>query len=295
MKWSINYSYSDAAQGGKLVATNNSALYIPNLPATTNDSGGVAYGGFNCNPGDYVILTGVFAYYDPDGTFYFQTTGGGFISVKGDKADDGNWRADGRGSAPMHTESQAQYLVNKIINNNKLILQNNLLCARYANKLTKEQQQRVRDLQIRLSNRNEELTKEGLVKNVETSYPSGYSDLEPYLAKLMNYESIGIATWAVIVIACTVIAGLGTAAYYTYKSLADESEQDVKYSKELTKVLVSKLTEEEYQQLLNETKGIVTKAKIRQAVGSYWNVLKYVAFVAAGFVGYKFIQKYVVS
>ena len=46
---------------------------------------------------------------------------------------------------------------------------------------------------------------------------------------------------------------------------------------------IGKFTPEEYQQLLDETQGIVTKAKIRQAIGSYGNVLKIGAFIIAGY------------
>ena len=105
----------------------------------------------------------------------------------------------------------------------------------------------------------------------------------------MAGEAIGVATWVIIVVACVVIAGMGTAAYFAYKSLADESEKDVKFSKELTATLVSKLTPEEYEQLKAETKDIVTKARIKQSLGSYWNVLKWVAIAFAGYTAYKMI------
>ena len=120
---------------------------------------------------------------------------------------------------------------------------------------------------------------------------AGYEDLSGYLDKLMNGEAVGIATWAVVVIAAVIIAGMGTAAYFVYKDFADESEKDIKYSKQLMAVLAQKLTPEEYQQLLNETKGIVTKAKIRQAAGSYGKVLMIAAGIVGGAFLYRFITK----
>ena len=180
--------------------------------------------------------------------------------------------------------------MNKIIKNNIQIVQNNLVCARYANKFSSEQQQLIRDLQNRAEARKGQLQAGGLCSGITTSYPKGYADLGAYLDALMAGEPIGIASWAIVVIAAVVIAATATAAYYTYRYFADESEQDIKYSKELMAVLQQKLTPEEYQQLLDETKGIVTKAKIRQAVNSYGNVLKYAAFAVAGFAVYKFIK-----
>ena len=208
-----------------------------------------------------VALTG-YTQTSRKGNVHYQTTDGYWIYLQ-----DG-WEQVGTIAIMRYSQSQAQALVNKIIANNKVIICNNLLCARFANKLTGTQKKQVRALQTRLMSRNDALMSGGLTTDIKTSYPQDYNDLAPYLDKLMTGEGVGVATW-IIVVSCIVAAALATAAYYTYKSLADESEADVKFSKQLTQVLTSKLTDEEYQQLLNETQGKLTKSKIKTLVRSY--------------------------
>ena len=220
------------------------------------------------------------------GSVGYQTTSGQYIILSE------GWEQIGTQAIAQYSQSAAQALVNKIIRNNQTILCNNLLCARYASKLTEEQRTQIILLQNRLEARNEALQSDGLTTGVQTSYPKGYAELGSYLDALMAGEAIGIATWAALVIAAVVIAAASTAAYYIYKAFADESEQDVKFSKELTAALVSKLTPEEYEQLKAETKGIVTKARIKSTLGSYWNVITWAAIALAGYTIYKnFVQQ----
>lgn len=218
------------------------------------------------------------------GNVGYQTTDGHYIILSE------GWETVGQTSIAKYSQSQAQAQVNRIIKNNQVILCNNLICARYANLLTEEQRVYVRTLQSRLQTRNDALQSEGLTANVQTSYPAGYAELAPYMDVLMKGESVGVATWVVVVIAATVLAATATAAYFTYKRLADESESDVKFSKDLTRTLTSKLTEAEYQQLLNETKGIVTKSKIKLMLSNYWSMIKYVAFGVAIVAGYRLVK-----
>ncbi len=176
------------------------------------------------------------------------------------------------------SQSQAQAFVNTIISNNRHILSNNLLCARFADRLTKKEQTTLYNLQYRLQERNSSLQNDSLVTNQHTGTPAGYKELQSYLSAFMNGEKIGVVWSAVIIISAVVIASLSTAAWFAYKYYAAQSEDDVKYSDELTKTLLSKLTEEEYNQLMAETKGIVTKATIKARLGS--NISKYIGLAA---------------
>ena len=254
-----------------------------NVPVYTQRADGKFASAWINDTQTQVVLTGYTAV-SPKGNKHYQTTSGGWIYLP-----DG-WEQVGTRAISQYSQAQAQAQANRIIKNNQSILCNNLLCARYADRFSYEQQQTIRDLQHRLDARNEALQAGGLTSNIQTSYPAGFVEFEPYLTKLMAGGSIGLATWVVVVIACTVVAATATAAYFAYKAIADESEKDVKYSQELTRVLTSKLTEEEYQQLLNETKGIVTKARIKQAIGSYGNVIKIAAIAFAGYTLYKLIK-----
>ena len=236
--------------------------------------------------GRRVALTG-YTVTSKRGTVAYQTTGGRYIDLSE------GWTKIGTQAIRQYSQAQAQALVDKICANNMRILCCNLICARYANKLTSDQQQAVRDLQRRLEARNEALQGDGLCEIKQTSYPTGYAEYESYLQKLMAGEAVGVATWIVIVItAAVVLAATATAAYFAYKKLADESEQDVKFSQELTRTLTSKLTEEEYQQLLQETKGIVTKSNLRVLLGTGFNVVKMAAVAFAGYAIYRLIKNW---
>lgn len=279
----MNILYKQRLYGGRAVAQRNGAQVFDGLA----DHGTV----YSVNKGTSYTTTGY--YYQVGGVQYLQTTTGLYIYVDYSESNLA-WSVQENATRPKtYSTAQAQSVVDTILTNNQIILCNNLLCARFANKLTEKQRNDVRSLQERLQQRNSALQAEGLVRVDSTGVPGGYAEMSPYLERLMSGEAIGFATWVTIIIYATVIAGLGTAAYYGYKALADESERDVKYSKELTKILTSKLTDEEYQQLLNETKGIVTKAKIKSTLGSYWDVVKWAAIGFAGYTAYKFAKQYI--
>ena len=228
-----------------------------------------------------VVLTG-YKETGASGKTGYQTRNGGYVFL-----EDG-WQQIGTVAIAQYSEKAAQALVNKIIKNNDKILRCNLLCARYASKLTESQKEDVRGLQSRLQARNNALQAGGLTNRITTGYPKECAELSGYLDALMAGETIGVAVSTIIwiVIAATVVVGAGTAAYYAYKSLADESEVDAKFSEELTRTLTSKLTEKEYQQLLDETKGLLTKSKIKQLVRTSSKWLTVVALVCGGFIAY---------
>lgn len=154
------------------------------------------------------------------------------------------------------TQRDAQSLLNKIIANNKRILENNMLCRRFAKYLTAAQRQDVKILQQNLEWRNERLTTAGALEGIKYSSPD---QLAQYGAS--KYDINAVAT--TIIVAAVVTLAASAAIYYLYKTLLKDSEADVKYSDEFTKTLMEKLTEEEYEQLKQETAGMITKAKIK--------------------------------
>ena len=273
----------NATYAGHVFQMENGEVY------TINSSGQFAYTGAQLDGQQTsrivtVILTG-YSTVTPKGNTACQTTSGGYIFLK-----DG-WQDKGTSYVSRYSQSQAQKLVNTIIKNNKIIIQNNILCARFANKLDAEQKQTLYNLQLRLQARNSALINQGVCANVQTSYPKGYADMEAYLDNFMKNGGVGISTLVVIVVSAIVIASLSTAAYFAYKSFANESERDVKYSRELTKVLTSKLTEDEYQQLLAETKGIVTRARIKQSLSSTGSLLMVGLAAIGGYFIYQYLKK----
>lgn len=250
---------------------------------TLRADGRFASAGVEYDYTERVVLTGYTATSN-SGNIGYQTTSGGYILL-----NDG-WREVGMQAIAQYSQTQAQALVDKIIKNNIVILQNNLVCARFANRFTEREQEQIRALQNRLQARNNALMAGGLNSNIQTSYPAGYAELSASLDKLMAGESIGLTATAWLVIAAVVIAATATAAYFAYKELAEESENDVKFSKELTATLTQKLTPEEYEQLKAETKGIVTKARLKQSLSSYGNIIKIAAIGVVGIIAYRFIS-----
>jgi hypothetical protein len=189
----------------------------------------------------------------------------------------------------------AQRFVDGVIKNNARILENNLLCARFADQLTEDEKAEVRELQNRMALRNQQLLTDGMVSEQALGSPPGYSDLVMYLEKLMNNVSgvgVVISATGVVVISAVVVAAVSLAAYFAYKAMYNESKEDVKFSDELTKKLTSVLTEEEYQQLLDETQGMVTKAKISGRFSNTAGIVKWGLIGFGVFALYKaFTQK----
>jgi len=230
-----------------------------------------------------VTLTGWSWLPDGSSSALLQTTSGGWIDPNE------GWQTIGQ---KEYSARDAQYYVNQVIRNNKTILENNLVCARFAYKLTATEKQTLYDLQTRLQERNNSLLNDGLVQVDETSYPAGYADLADSLSSFMATGGVGLVltTGAVIVISAIVLASLGTAAYFAFKYMASESEKDVKFSKELTRTLTTKLTAEEYQQLKEETAGIVTRAKLVSSISTIGTVGKVVLIGTAGYLIYSYIR-----
>ncbi|MBQ0153799.1 MAG: hypothetical protein KBS70_03335 [Bacteroidales bacterium] len=273
--------YFDKNYSGKVYSGSVTYYYDSAIDAFK----GVSVSLDNSLAGGTVTLTGYWTK-SSRGNFMFQTTTGEWINLYSD-----GWQLVRMDSYP---QNQAQDYVNRMIENNKKIVSCNLFCARYASKLTASEKQLLYQLQTRLENRNLRLINDGLVSSVTTSTPAGYSQLQPYLQSFMQTGGVGvvISGTAVIVITAIVIASLSTAAYFAYKYLFEESADDVKYSEQLTKTLLAKLTPEEYEQLLRETQGIVTKTKIKQMIAGSGNLLKWALIGTAAYMIYdKYIAK----
>lgn len=242
---------------------------------------GMQTGGMQYSGSVLFTLTG-WAWMDGN-TLYLQTIeqSNTYIQLT---QDNDTWEYLGVSSKSV-TVSQAQDVINGIIRNNQYILNNNLLCARFVKKLTKQQRQTLYNLQYRLQVRNEALRNDELLRNQQEGYPEGYSEFGSELENFMRNPNIGVVTLsatAIICISAVVVGALSTAAYFAYQAYFKESEQDVKYSRELTETLQRKLTEEEYQRLLEETAGLLTRQKISQQIASLGGNLRNLLLVGLG-------------
>lgn len=257
---------------------------------TLRGDGKFAYAGANTASNIVVQLTGY--YKQGTSSIMYQTTQDGWI-----KLSDG-WQNTGYAPIRQYTAKDAEYYVNQVIRNNAHILENNLFCARFASKLNNDEQYELYRLQSALQARNERIVNDGLCTDIKVSSPPGYSKLDGYLNRFMQSYAIGaeingvgvISTTAIIVVSCIVVGSLATAAYFAYKAFAAESEKDVKYSDELTKTLLNKLTPEEYEQLKRETNGIVTKTRLSSRFSGAFGLLKWLLIGAAGYVVYRGIK-----
>ena len=244
----------------------------------------------------YVQLTGVTEVNPVSGYTMYQTTTGYWITFNGDT----NWEYVEYKPIKQYSDSDAQKYINQIIECNKQIIQNNLFCARFAKYLTNAEKRELWGLQSRLQTRNQALTSQSLIKSYEEASPAGYNQFGRYLEDFMaddsyyNDESTGIgvviSTTAIIIISALVVGSLATAAYFAYKAMAAEAKQDVKFSDKLTKTLLEKLTPEEYEQLKQETQGMVTKASIVSRLSGSLGAIKWVLLAGAlAYVGFAFL------
>lgn len=260
---------------------------------TLRGDGRFAYAGASIENVIAVQLTGYYLI-GANGQAMYQTTTDGWIELSS------GWQNTGYSPIRQYTAKDAEYYVNEVIKNNARILENNLLCAAFANKLTEDEQTTLYLLQTRLQSRNQRILDDGLCTDIKVSTPPGYSLLENSLSSFMNAYATGapitggiglvVSTTVVIVVSCVVVASLATAAYFAYKAFAAESKKDVQYSDELTKTLLNKLTPEEYSQLKNETQGIVTKTRISSRFGGAFGLIKWVAVIAGGLIAYKYYK-----
>lgn len=259
---------------------------------TLRGDGKFAYAGADITNVIAVQLTGYYLIGANNNPMY-QTTGNGWVDLSA------GWQNTGYAPIRQYSAKDAEYYVNKVIKNNARILENNLLCAAFANKLTEDEQTTLYSLQMRLQNRNQRLLDNGLFANIKVSSPPGYSLLDNSLSSFMNayangapIGSIGlvVSTTVAIVVSCVVLASMATAVYFMCKAFAAESEKDVQYSDELTKILLNKLTPEEYAQLKQETQGIVTKTRLSSRFSGIGAGVKLVALLAGGLLAYKWYK-----
>lgn len=235
----------------------------------------------NIQAGYYVVGTGRYTWDDTN--IYVETTTGYWAVINEQNPD---FVGNGKDTK---TSAQAQNLVNNLLKTNMRILENNLFCARFSQYLSATEKQNVAILQHNLEVRNAAIMDTDVFSALEQSSPEGYSELQPYLDQLCSQNKIGVVvtTTVALIVTAIVVASLSTAAYYAFSYYAEQATKDLKYSDKLTKTLTEKLTEEEYEQLMTETKGLVSKAAITSKLSGSFSWLKYLAYGAAAYLIYK--------
>lgn len=255
----------DGTQAGKYYIATAQVVFVFDYDPTDGlfrSVGESAQGGKVQLTGYYIVAK--------SGKSMYQTISGVWVNL----TDDSGWNYSYTASLPNASAKQAQGYVNTIIENNKRIVENNCICARFADKLTNKQKQDLYELQCRLEERNKQLQNDSLISSESEASPAGYNQLSEYLERFMKEQEgvsgvgVVVSTTVIIVVSAVVVAAMGLAAFFAYKAYAAESTADVKFSDKLTKTLCEKLTDEEYAQLMSETKGIVTKKTLAARFGS---------------------------
>ena len=242
--------------------------------------------GFSVEVGTVVTLTGWI-----DGSqYYIVEYPGYFINIE-------NWTVTG--TIKPKTQAQAQSLINGLLKNNQYIFENNLLLARYANRLNLSEKNTLYGLQKRLEQRDNMLREADVFSQMQEARIMGYSNYESYLTQFMSSHNTGvglvISTTTAIIVAVTVIGSLSTAAYFAFKAAYEESKQDVELSRKMLQIFEKyDMTEEDIATIQQETQGIVTKRVLMEKINNWLGHTKMLVVGGlAVLLGYKLYRNYI--
>lgn len=242
--------------------------------------------GFSVEVGTVVTLTGWI-----DGLqYYIVEYPGYFIYIT-------DWNV--LGTIQTKTQAQAQSMINKLLKNNQYIFENNLLLARYADRLNLSEKNTLYGLQKRLEERDNMLREADVFSEMQEARIIGYSNYQNYLNQFMSSHNTGvglvISAFQAIIIGAVVVASLSTAAYFAFKAAYEESQQDVELSRRMLQIFEKyQMTEEDIATIQQETQGIVTKRVLMEKINNWFgNAKMLIVGGLAVFVGYKIYQNYI--
>lgn len=233
---------------------------------------------YRAKENEYVILSGFVI--NKSGYEYFQIDSTNLWIIASQ-----SWALGGYGQKPQGVK--AQDIINGLINNNKIILENNLLMSRYYDRLTDRERKAVYMLQTRLIARDELLREgSGLAEGMMEGTPPGYDIYVANLQMIMNNkQGVGVvlSSTAVIIISFVVAASLATAGYFAFRAAYAESVEDVKLSNEMLKVFAKyNMSDQDIALIEQETKGLVTRARLLEKIKGVGSALKNILLLAAG-------------
>ena len=178
--------------------------------------------------------------------------------------------------AQASDDSAAQKLVNKLIYNNKVLTENNLLCAGLMQKIVKagvkipsNYTNTLSILQGNLEARNHRLESSPYFDIKKTATPAGYNKYSALLTEIAenpNNPRIGIAPVVIYIIASVVITALlGWIVYFIFKPDYADSEADLVISRDLMKALDT-LEPEAKAAVIADLEGQIDKANVEGKV-----------------------------
>ncbi|VBB45231.1 hypothetical protein TRIP_D300137 [uncultured Paludibacter sp.] len=184
-------------------------------------------------------------------------------------------------------------MINELVENNKTIYENNLLCAGLIAKLDNKgvsvpqsYRKDLYNLQLRLEARNNKILSSVFLKVEGTGTPTGFDMYANELGSFMVNPKIGIAPIVIYIVLSVVITALLTGIIYLiFKPDYTDSKADLKVSKKLASAL-SHLSPEAKQEVLNDLESQVDKAYVEGKMsGSGLGTIKTIGYAAAGFLG----------
>lgn len=247
-------------------------------------------GGFPVDAGTVVTLTGWYFFIQDYTCYYIVEYPGYYINIE-------SWSVTG--TIQAKTQAQAQSLINELLKNNQYIFENNLLLARYANRLNLSEKNTLYGLQKRLEQRDNMLREADVFSEMQEARIMGYSNYESYLNQFMrsHKQSVGlvISTTTAIMVGVVVIGSLATAAYYAFKAAYEESKQDVELSRKMLQIFEKyQMSEEDIAIIQQETQGIVTKRVLMEKINNWLgNSKMLIVGGLAVLLGYKIYQNYI--
>ncbi len=195
-------------------------------------------------------------------------------------------------------------VLNELIENNKIILENNLLCSRIISVAQKREltipqtfRKQLFELQARLTERNQQMKKSGHLSKYDEAISPDFSVYNQYLIDFMKSPGIGIVITSsvAIIVAFVLSAASFAAAYGLFKILNRESKIDFQYSNDLTAKLIKYLPRDVYDEVMkeNEANHKAAKRAIDQASGK--GTLNTIKYLAVGYLGFFLIDKYLIK
>lgn len=246
-------------------------------------------------------------WYKKDGTDYLVQVE--FENMQG--SDELGWYQFGYVRAAEYrlyrmTENKgAQSMMDELIDLNKRIIENNLLCARlitlYNEKgvaVPKSKRQTLHRLQFNYEYRTNRLLNSAFLKNsLKVTKPGGWSKYQSDLQNFMSHPKIGVAPVVIYVVGSVVITALISGLIYLiFRGDHSEAKKDIVYSDQLTADLIENLPQEVYEQLKKEnaanTKEFnekINNLARKNARSSLTGSIKTVGYAVAGVLGFMFL------
>ena len=249
-----------------------------------------------------VTLTGRAVQFS-DGTFGYQMiyNDDNYGYIFSDQA--GLWNKYG-GTGNGESFERAKTELEMLLNYQKKILENNLLCAR-ALEVTNNNtavlpvafRKQLFALQMRLALRNDALKESGYLEEITESESPTFSVYNDSLNNFMQNPSIGIviSTTTAIIVAAVIVVVSSVASYILFKKLHREAKTDFKYSNDLTAQLIKYLPEKVYAQLMKENAANAKQANEAIEAASGNTVVKMAKYAGVAFLGFWAVDKFLQS